>query len=147
MIPVDQTTFGKGTGNCWVACVASITQMTLSELKDLQREYLIYANAWYRQEDGGDDITLEERSGYVRELAKLGWAEVYLERHGVPMFPVSTAIASGPGPRGCDHSVVYFSGKLEHDPHPDRAGLLEVESYSMLWPISTPPAGPCGRED
>ena len=32
MIPVDQTTFGKGHGNCLAACVASITELPLDSL-------------------------------------------------------------------------------------------------------------------
>lgn len=44
-------------------------------------------------------------------------------------------VAGGPGPRGCDHAVLYRDGSMLHDPHPSRAGLLSVEDVTILIPI------------
>lgn len=44
-------------------------------------------------------------------------------------------LASGPSVRGVSHAVVYRAGKLVWDPHPSRAGILEVTSVCVLVPI------------
>jgi hypothetical protein len=41
-------------------------------------------------------------------------------------------VISGPGPRGCHHSVVGLNGKMVHDPHPDRTGLEEAQMWDFL---------------
>jgi len=41
-------------------------------------------------------------------------------------------LASGPAARGCKHIVIMWNGELAHDPHPTRAGLLEIEAVWML---------------
>jgi len=43
-------------------------------------------------------------------------------------------VISGESPRfpGVGHSVVGCNGKVVHDPHPDKTGLLSIESYGML---------------
>ena len=43
-------------------------------------------------------------------------------------------ITSGKSPRHVagGHAVVYYQGKLFHDPHPSRLGLLEVEDIMMI---------------
>lgn len=38
-------------------------------------------------------------------------------------------------PRGVSHMVVYHDGKLAHDPHPSRAGILEVKRTWVLAPL------------
>lgn len=79
----------------------------------------------------------------VREiwLASKGYREVYIkdisewlkENVDVPYF------ASGKSTRGVDHIVIYMNGKLLHDPHPSRDGLVELweNAFSFLEKNST----------
>lgn len=49
---------------------------------------------------------------------------------------VRHAVAFGPSPRGNFNHVVVVdvpSGRLVHDPHPSRAGIMSAESYMILW--------------
>jgi len=41
-------------------------------------------------------------------------------------------LISGISPRGIAHSVVGLNGEIVHDPHPDRTGLEEVNSWDFL---------------
>lgn len=44
-------------------------------------------------------------------------------------------IAAGPSPRGVIHAVIYQNGKMVHDPHPSRDGILEIYSLEVLEKI------------
>ena len=44
-------------------------------------------------------------------------------------------IAGGMCERGGRHSCVYRDGRLAHDPHPSRAGLLSVDTWTLLVPL------------
>jgi hypothetical protein len=48
------------------------------------------------------------------------------------LSPVTYSIASGPGPRGLLHSVVYRGTELAHDPHPDNKGLQSVDFWIIF---------------
>lgn len=52
--------------------------------------------------------------------------------------PECNYLASGPSSRGCSHMVVMYEGKLAHDPHPSREGLLKVDVVHMIVPILNP---------
>jgi hypothetical protein len=52
------------------------------------------------------------------------WRSLYREHY---------LIAGGPAARGHQHSVVYRGvDELVHDPHPSRAGLIEVEDFTFI---------------
>lgn len=46
-------------------------------------------------------------------------------------------LMSGISPRGFGHRCVGIGGRLVHDPHPSRAGLLTVYSIGLLVPMGT----------
>lgn len=56
-------------------------------------------------------------------------------------------IALGPSPRGVQHAVCWVDGRMAHDPHPSRAGLLRVTHLIALHrtrraaTVHRPPAG------
>ena len=54
---------------------------------------------------------------------------------GADYVPSGLYLAYGPSLRGVSHACVYRDGRLEWDPHPSRAGLLEVKSISFLVPF------------
>lgn len=41
-------------------------------------------------------------------------------------------LASGPAARNCKHLVIMKDGVLAHDPHPSRAGLINIEAVWLL---------------
>lgn len=112
MIPIDQTKFGKGEGNCFQACVASLLELRL----DLVPHFCEGENDnWY--------MDLEEwLKGY-------NLAPLMVQVKGCPSLDHVYSIASGPAARGLKHSVVYKGNELAHDPHPDKTGIDEVEDF------------------
>ena len=133
MIPIDQTVLRLPTdpsgppGNCFAACIASILEIPIDQIP----------------QPNSDDVENWGRDGgYWERLAKwlrsIGW---HLLDCAQP-WPWSTAmeadyegcywIASGPGPRGSKHSVVCCGWQIAHDPHPSRAGLMEIDGKPQV---------------
>ena len=120
MIPVHQTRFGLPDGNCLTACLASLLELQDVDLPSLMREddWVGAANRWLR------DLGQPWRVLCVRVAP-----DSIHELDGV------LVIASGPGPRGFDHAVVWRDGQLVHDPHPDDGGIASVTDYVLLVPL------------
>ena len=117
MIPVDQTKLylpGKQSGNCLPAALASILELSLSNVPAF--------------EDVPDRIWFRSIVSWLRDLGfqLLAWEqEIHFEGY---------YIAHGRTVRDTNHSVVYRGGKLAHDPHPSRAGLAEITSVWAFLP-------------
>lgn len=117
MKPVDQTKFyvpGVSHGNCQQAATASLLGLPLEDVPDFfaDGEAQFWPSFWKYIASRG--MAIVEMSG---------------ERHYDCYH-----LAYGPAPRGCDHAVVYRSGKLAHDPHPSRAGLISVSTSVLIVP-------------
>jgi len=115
MKPVDQGILyvkDESRGDCMRACVASILEL---DPKDVPH----FAEDW-------------PRSWFAWERAR----SLFLMTHD--KAPAGYSIANGDGPRGVKHSVIHLDGKMVHDPHPSRAGLLSVEWWYTIEPEPAP---------
>ena len=143
MIPVTQTRLhadGEPPGNCFAACLASIMETSLDDVPQ-----------------PGESDREEWSERYWQSLADFVHARGFeLVQFDPPKHPDGRSgrpwttgellrgkralcILSGPGPRGTKHAVVgTLAFELVHDPHPSRAGLLEVDCIEMLVPIAWP---------
>jgi hypothetical protein len=134
MLKQQQTVFGDKKGNCFATCIACILELPVEEVPNFCGDHWTDDGEWFRQTN--------------KWLAPLGlryiefqygdWVTHY---HGVPDVDV---IVSGPGPRGCDHAVIWRAGELVHDPHPSGDGLLKAEFVGFfvdLHPARTRRAG------
>ena len=119
MKPVDQTKLHDPdngiNGNCMAASLASILELSLSEVPEF--------------EDMGEQKWWPALRRWLKSLGYhlLAWKQEFY----MPVY----FIASGPSPRGIEHSVVYRGTKMVHDPHPSRAGIVEITSVWALLPI------------
>lgn len=119
MKPVDQTRVGS-EGDCYAACIASLLELPLADVPNFcadSSNWLEHADKWLREE---------------HEYTLLGFRP-----RGEGAFyciPAMYHIMAGKSPRGVDHAVVAFQGKMVHDPHPTRAGLMAVDEYEYLVP-------------
>jgi len=126
MKPVSQDKFGE-EGNCFEACLASILEISVSEVPVIMKgNWLRTGNHW------------------LKEKFNLGLLAVFLPCLSDPPLPMDGALAilfdvgifyivTGKGPRGLDHACVAYSGKIIHDPFPQGGGLAkEEESYFLV---------------
>lgn len=118
MIPVDQTISGKNKGNCFDACLASIMESPIEEFPNYKNnDWLFKYNQFMRYKFGLQLLICSTVYDLFNDDA--GGMDTY-------------HIISGPGPRGCHHSVVGLNGKMIHDPHPDRSGLKEAQLWDFI---------------
>lgn len=121
MKPVDQTRFGMPEGNCFAACVATIFELPIEAVPhfmDRGDAWYPAFRAWAMENLGHEPVCFPCREDSLRTLD-------------------APCIVSGPASRGFDHATVWQRGQLVHDPHPSRAGLLEVHDaivFVSLFP-------------
>lgn len=118
MKPINQTQFyeeGKTTGNCQQAATASLLGLDLCDVPNfMEHPHGFWQSFW-------------------EFIASRGL--IAIELSGERVFDCYH-LAYGPSPRGVSHAVVYRDGKLAHDPHPSRAGLLSVDTTVLVMPIN-----------
>lgn len=136
MKPVDQTELVEAgdVGDCYAACIASILERPLADLAEFHRLYVTFWIAQPRHRD----YSLQR--AYYHELHRLGVHPAYIPvgEKQLGATPAGYSIASGRSPRGVDHACVALDGVTIHDPHPSRAGLLEITDYEVLVPVVEP---------
>lgn len=118
MLPVDQTRFGRSHGNCLAACLASLLELPLAKVPTFTPDgwrselgaWLKRRGLWFLQLNMPSREALAEVKGY--------------------------AIVSGHSERGLLHATVWRGGEMVHDPHPSRAGILDIEDVIVLAPYS-----------
>jgi hypothetical protein len=83
---------------------------------------------------------LEWRGCYIVDVVDLGngYTEEALAKHLDRRlhFPDTDefVIVAGVSPRSPDirHGVIYQRGKMVHDPHPSRAGLVNIQDFFVI---------------
>lgn len=118
MIPVLQTWLEPPEADCFMACIASVTEIPLDELPRLHEEEKSGTNWWRVTQDA---------------LKAKGWLILNFNTPGPEdqIAPHGVAIAGGDSPRearhadgsNIGHAVVMSDGFLFHDPFPDGKGL------------------------
>jgi hypothetical protein len=123
LIPVTQTKFwrpadhpeGRQHGNCQRAAMASLLEIGIDDMPPF--ETAIGAGTFWRS-------IYEWMSDQGLKLVTTGTA------------PKGYAMAYGPASRGVKHAVVVIDGVLAHDPHPSGEGLLSVDLYDAIEPMT-----------
>lgn len=128
MVPVDQTKFGVPYGNCFEACIASVLELSLDDCDIYPDGIDSGSGNCRRQNKNWWNVFLE----WIRER---GYEPLYILHNEVRRAPKGYSIVSGLGPRGLDHATVGLDGEIVHDPHPSRAGLIQVRDYIVLIPL------------
>lgn len=108
---------GPQHGNCQRAAMASILEIGIDDMPPF--EEAASAGRFWRQ----IHEWLEEQGITYRSFDASAPPEGY-------------SIASGPAPRGVSHAVVALDGKVVWDPHPSRTGLLKIEEYETIRPMT-----------
>ena len=121
MKPVDQEFFyDKGeVGDCVRAITASILEIDRNKVPHFVK--LKPDSDWYE-----DWYSFMIEHGIKPTMIWSPW------KNNKPPIPLRYYLASGPSSRGCNHIVIMYNGKVVHDPHPSRDGLLEIEAIWIL---------------
>jgi hypothetical protein len=130
--PVDQTVLdgdGGMPGNCLAACIASLLECAIEDVPQPTAEE--HADPYWTAYNARLDAWLAARGLY--RLRIYGDADVEAIPAGAYW------IASGLSPRDKHHATVWRGGELAHDPHPSRAGILDIVARYFLVPISPEP--------
>lgn len=128
MKPVRQTRFGKGNGNCFNACIATLLNLPIERVDVIWND-----ENWLKQLD--------------EILHPIGFCFVEwdFDNDVKPWHWVGNCymIATGDGPRGCKHSVIvhhYINADGKHcvinhwDPHPEDKFLKTIDYVGVLFP-------------
>lgn len=119
MKPVDQTFFGPEEGNCLQACIASLFELPLEDVPHfvLEENWVKALDDWLIKYDlQSVDVDLK----YMRTQDDDMW------------MPSGYHLICGESSRECSHAVVGYKGKIVHDPHPDRDGLVEEQTWTLF---------------
>lgn len=141
MIPVTQTkVVVKNSkdeevirGNCYAAAIASILELPIDQVPNV--EVFFHIDNGYWQEvmlaflaSKGWDLCSDHRFKVFHD-ENYGFEdrEKWLEDCKDKYY-----LVSGKSPRGVYHICIYQNGKLVHDPHPTKEGLLSEVFFQSL---------------
>ena len=126
MKPVDQTIFGFKKGDCMRACVASIFEMTIDEVPNFM--------------ENGPKAYADNLAAWC-QAAGLKFLDILIEHKELMEYILSDhIIATGASPRNPEynHAVICKDGKVVHDPHPDKTGIIGPPQYYTVFLIKDP---------
>jgi hypothetical protein len=145
MIPVTQTkVVVKNSkeeivshGNCYAAAIASMIDLPLWEVPNVEVFFHMPLESTYWQEVM---LTFLESKGF--ELCCDDRFRVFHDgTYGIDKGMRAEWVAeckdkyylvSGKSPRGFSHMVIYKNGRLAHDPHPSRDGVTTIDTIQTI---------------
>lgn len=148
MIPVTQTkvVVKKSTGeevqrgNCYAAAIASIMELPITEVPNVETLFEIDGSFWAEVMH-----TFLNSKGW--DLATNNWFKVFHDgRYGIEEGKRSEMmeycqnkfyLVSGNTVRNIRHICIYQNGRLVHDPHPSKEGLVTLEDFQELYRLDS----------
>ncbi len=143
MIPVTQTKVVVRNsnndiivnGNCYAAAIASMLEVPITEVPNIEmffgtsfdHEWLM--NAWLKEKHNVKIDFAEEYEIFHVDFITNEAPEVWALLENDFYFGI------GPSSRGVNHICIYKAGRLIHDPHPTREGLLRLERLEKIVPL------------
>ena len=141
MTPVTQTkvvvTNSKGEvivrGNCFAACIASMLDLPISEVPNIETLYGIEENfywevLWRWLTHLGYELSVDDRFRcFHGDESKSEYKEQLKDQY---------YLVSGSSPRGNFHHItIWQNGKMVHDPHLTKEGITSFEVFESLEKI------------
>jgi hypothetical protein len=129
LIPVDMTTKHEppnSIGDCFPCCIASILELPRESVP-----HVYEGDGWT---DTSGKVGMARLQAWLATLG-LHYLEFELPSENYESWTAGFGahyVVSGIGGRGVRHCTVGFQGKMVHDPHVDRTGVLPDDGkYSM----------------
>ena len=130
---VDQTILHDDPerhGNCFAACVATAVGKPLSAVP-----HFVEWGQWLHNEKRKDSVDADRKCWWAMFLGYVAALGLFPEVLDSPddAEPEELVFVSGPSPRGIPHHVLYRDGRLWHDPHPSKAGILFIDTDDVIY--------------
>ena len=146
MIPVIQTKMvvknSKGEmivrGNCLAACIASLLELPITEVPNVETLYGIDDNyywevLWRWLGHLGYELSTDERfKCFHQNFEDKNFGGIDHSQALIDELKDKYYLVYGKSPRGIQHVCIYQNGKLVHDPHPTKEGILTQEYFESL---------------
>lgn len=148
MTPVIQTKVtvinSKGEtvvyGNCLAACVASLLDLPITEVPNVEVFFhLSKYDSFYLDvlekflTSKGYEITTDDRfKCFHPELADMRFANEEWLADSTYNLRDKYYLISGQSPRGLSHITIWQNGKMIHDPHPTKEGLVKLQFFQSI---------------
>lgn len=137
MIPVTQTKVVVKNkngdvvvrGNCYAAAIASMLELPIDEVPNVEVLFGIDDYSWaavmhsFLEHKGFELYTNDD----FRCFHDKPWLSDKIDYCKDKYY-----LVSGDSPRGVKHITIWMNGKMEHDPHPSRDGILTLEIFEEL---------------
>ena len=129
-------------GNCYAAAIASMLDLPITEVPNVEVFFHVdpygkYSNYWLEVMD-----TWLESKGYELRTAnefrvfhpefESRWPENADELR--ESLKDKYYLVTGDSIRGFSHITIYQNGKLVHDPHPSRDGIIKITEFQTIVP-------------
>ena len=145
MIKIDQTKVvvknqqGKMVlrGNCYAACIASILEVPITEVPNVEVLFHIEGAYWsdvmerflsskgYKLADSHKFRVFHDPEYGIQEGERANWIE---------QCENIFYLVSGQSPRGVSHMVIYKKGRMIHDPHPTKEDITTFDRFQYIAP-------------
>ena len=120
---INQTIMNFKNGNCMQACVASILEKDLDEVPNFMSQ--------------GDSRFFKILKKYFSDL-NIDLINVHPDYQEDIYDHYAIAIGTSPRNKKQNHSVVWFQGKVVHDPHPDNSGIASKPKSFWIFTVKNP---------
>lgn len=127
-------------GNCWqtaIACILDVDPELLPPQPEIEQLPLEVLNGWGSYHNALNGYLVKHHGLIYSEVHQpmMGAVRPVRAEHLLIGPTVRTAAHASAGRRHIHHCVVGRDGAMIWDPHPSRAGLLEVDSWGVLGPV------------
>ncbi len=124
MIPITQTILHdpetNAIGDCFRCCIASLLELNAEKVPHFVE---LFPESWWIE----TNKWLWMKGFFLQNYPIVAIDEDY------PFLISDFHLISGKSPRGLGHTCVGKEGKIVHDPHPSRDGLVSVGAYDILF--------------
>lgn len=147
MIPVNQskvTIFNEAgdmvqKGNCFAACIASIMERSITDVINIEELYCLpdwnkILIRWLRKQ--GWKWENNSNFNYFHKLQDLNTVACRKFQYAnADQIYLVSGLTVRSAQYNLHHVCIYKNGKLLHDPHPSKAGLITFEIFETIKPL------------
>lgn len=124
-------------GNCMAAVVASMLELPITEVPNIETLYDVKNVEWniilYEFiRSRGFEWQTDDRYRIYHFIHE----DHYFQEREIIALQNDLYLVSGKSPRGIQHICIYKCGKLVHDPHPTKEGIVTFDFFETIKPIN-----------